>query len=92
MITIGHTMDQITEPTPAPTKEVLAAEDRNAFEIAKMRHQMVVRDLDLALAKKETADSEFRYMLLQLYMKYGLSPEKDNIDQNGNITRNKESK
>ena len=72
---------------PAP-QEALQGDDRAVFEVAKTRRQLSIKEAELALAKTETSESEFRCLLLRLYIKLGLNPEKDRIDENGVITRN----
>lgn len=58
--------------------------DRLALELAKSRRQIALAQSEKALAQQETAEISYRYTVLQVYMKYGLT-EKDAIDEMGNI-------
>lgn len=60
--------------------EVLSQEDKMALELAKMNKR-------LAIASVENAELHYKYVVLQIYMKYGLT-QNDAIDEHGNINRN----
>lgn len=74
-----------SKPLPA---EVISANDKGVLAFAGMRRQLARADAETALAKNEAAETAFTNTMLQLYLKYGLSPEKDTMDEQGNITRN----
>jgi len=60
--------------------------DKMALELAKSRRQVALAQAEKSLAQNETAEIAYKYIVLQLYMKYGLS-ESDAIDDNGKILR-----
>ena len=70
---------------PAVQEKMLEA-DRMALELAKSRRETVLAQAKESLAKNETADLAYKYVVLQLYMKYGLTPA-DAIGENGDIVR-----
>ncbi len=76
-------------PLPAPTKpqETISNEDRAVLEMAKMNRKLAFSEAQKALAQNESAEMAHRYTLLQLYMKHSLNPDKDLIDEQGNIHR-----
>lgn len=64
----------------------LADADRMVIELAKANKKLALANAEKALAQNETADINYKYMVLQLYMKYKLTPQ-DTIDESGNIIR-----
>ena len=70
---------------PAPVTKMME-EDRLALELAKSRRETVLAQAKEALAKNENADLAYKYVVLQLYMKYGLTSA-DAISENGDIVR-----
>jgi hypothetical protein len=66
--------------------EKLSDIDRMAIELAKTNRKLALCQAEKALAQHETAEVSYKYVVLQVYMKYGLS-ESDAIDENGNILR-----
>lgn len=68
------------------TPEKLQDADRNALELAKMHKQMASLNAEKALAQNQTAEINYKYVVLQLYMKYGLTQD-DSIDEQGNIIK-----
>jgi len=60
--------------------------DRLALELAKMNKRLAAVNAEKALAQNETADIHYKYVVLQVYMKYNLTPN-DSIDDDGNILR-----
>lgn len=68
-------------------KEVLQDSDKMALEMAKMNKKLAISNAEKALAQNEVADLHYKYVVLQIYMKYGLN-QNDSIDENGNIVRN----
>ena len=67
-------------------EDKLQEQDRVSLEFAKMNKKMATLMLEKAAAQNEAAEVSYKYLVLQIYMKYGLSP-KDGIDENGNIIR-----
>lgn len=68
-------------------KERLSDLDRMSLEIAKSAKKLAVAQAEKALAQNETADISYKYVVLQIYMKYKLS-EADAITESGDIIRN----
>jgi len=66
---------------PAPR---LADEDKAALDLAKSRKETASALAREAAAKGETAELAFRYVVLQLYMKYGLG-QNDALGDDGTI-------
>jgi hypothetical protein len=58
--------------------------DRMALELAKSQRQVALADAKTALANNEKAELQYKYVVLQLYMKYGLT-EKDALNESGDI-------
>jgi hypothetical protein len=67
--------------------ETISNEDRAVLEMAKMNRKLAFSEAQKALAQNESAEMAHRYALLQLYMKHSLNPDKDLIDEQGNIHR-----
>ncbi len=74
----------VVEPTPTPEK--MANSDVLALELAKAKKQVAVAEAKTALANNENAELHYKYVVLQLYMKYGLT-EADAITETGEIHR-----
>jgi len=72
-------------PTPA-IKEKLSEEDRLSLDLAKARRETALAQAKEALAKNETAELAYKYVVLQLYMKYGLTAQ-DALSEAGDILR-----
>jgi len=66
--------------------EKLQEQDRLTLELAKMNKKMATLAAEKAIAQNETAEMQYKYVVLQLYMRYGLTAQ-DGIDENGNIIR-----
>jgi hypothetical protein len=60
--------------------------DKMALELAKSRRQTALAEAKTALAQNENAELAYKYVVLQLYMKYGLT-ERDAISENGDIIK-----
>lgn len=74
-----------------PSNEQLVPEDRHALEIAKMNRKLALSAAEKALAENNAAEISYKYVVLQLYMKYGLT-EADAIDEQGFVLRGANSK
>jgi hypothetical protein len=70
----------------ADTTPSIQEADKLALELAKMNKRLAAVNAEKALAQNETADLHYKYVVLQIYMKYGLTPN-DSIDESGNILR-----
>lgn len=87
-------MEQELKPLDAPTATASLIEmtvkmsdtDRMVLELAKSKRQVALAEAKTALAQNENAELSYKYVVLQLYMKYGLT-EKDAINENGEIIR-----
>lgn len=66
--------------------EKLSDMDKMSLELARSRRQLALAQAEKALAQNETADIAYKYIVLQLYMKYGLT-EVDAINENGDILK-----
>jgi hypothetical protein len=74
----------VVVPPAAPSK--LMDIDKMALDLAKERRQTALAEAKTALAKNENAELAFKYVVLQLYMKYGLT-DADAISEAGDIVR-----
>ncbi len=69
-------------PPVAPPK--LSDVDKAALDLAKERRATAQSEVKLAQSKGENAELSFRYVVLQLYMKYGLTNQ-DALAEDGTI-------
>lgn len=60
--------------------------DRLSLELSKANRKTALAQAEKALAQNETAELAYKYMVLQIYMKYGLT-EADVITENGEILK-----
>lgn len=67
-------------------KETLNDMDKMILDLAKSKRQTALALAEKALAQNETAEISYKYIILQIYMKYGLT-EADAINENGEIMR-----
>lgn len=67
-----------------PTK--LSPEDALVLKTSKFNKQLAHLAAEKAMAQNESADIRYKYIVLQLFMKYNLTGE-DSIDDDGNITK-----
>lgn len=81
----------VETPPPAPPVSMvelpatkLSPDDKVALDLAKAKRDLAVAQAEKMVAQSETADVSFKYLVLQIYMKYKLT-EKDGIDEAGNI-------
>ena len=73
-------------PVPgAPAK--LSDIDRMALELARQQRLTALADAKAAIAQNEKAELSYKYVVLQLYMKYGLT-DADAISETGDIVKN----
>jgi hypothetical protein len=77
------------QPDTPPVQETVSKEDRQMLEFAKMRRMLALKEAEKVLSQNECAEAEYKNIMLQLYLKYNLRPETDQMDDKGNITRNK---
>lgn len=76
----------MTEEKMETPVEKLSETDRLALELAKSRKQTTQASAEKALAQHETAELAYKYVVLQLFVKYGLN-EKDAVNEDGTIVR-----
>ena len=57
-----------------------------ALELAKANRKVALAQAEKALAQNETSELAYKYVVLQLYMKYGLT-ESDAISETGEVLR-----
>lgn len=67
-------------------KETLSDMDKMQLELAKSRRQTVLVQAEKALSDNQAAELAFKYVVLQLYMKYHMT-EADAINEQGEILR-----
>jgi len=68
------------------TVNKLSDMDKAVLDLAKERKKTALAEAKEALAKNENAELAFKYVVLQLYMKYGMS-ESDALSENGDIIK-----
>lgn len=76
-------MTEALKPMPS---EKLSEVDRLALELAKANKKIALTQAEKAIAQNETSELAYKYVVLQLYMKYGLT-EADAISEAGDILR-----
>ena len=62
----------------------LSEVDKVSLNQILMNRKMSLLQAEKVLAQHELSEMTYKYSILQLYMKYGLTAN-DNIDENGNI-------
>jgi len=75
----------MSEQESLPT--TLSDIDKVSLELAKSKKQIAIAEAKAALANNEKAELQYKYVVLQIYMKYGLT-ELDAINEDGTILRN----
>lgn len=72
---------------PAALVEKLSESDFNKLEMAKMNKRVALANAEKALAENNAAELAYKYVILELYYKYGLAAATDALDEQGNIHR-----
>ena len=75
-----------SEQSDAGTVERISDNDRFAMELLKLNRKVSVLEAEKAILSSQNADANYKYAVLQLYMRYGLSQD-DTIDDSGKIIR-----
>lgn len=75
----------VPTPVAAPAPKLMDI-DRMALELARSRRQTALAEAKTALAQSETAELAYKYVVLQLYMKYGLT-DADAVSEAGDIIK-----
>jgi hypothetical protein len=70
-----------------PLQETLSAQDTSVLEIAKLNRKVALKEAEKALAQNEAAELSFKYVVLQLYIKYKLDIANDALTEDGKIMR-----
>lgn len=78
--------DVVPAAQPAPVLRMQES-DRMSLELAKANRKLALSEAQTALAKNENAELAYKYVVLQIYLKYGLN-ENDAINENGEIIKN----
>lgn len=73
-------------PAPVPPQPKLMDVDRMTLELARSRRLTALAEAKTALAQSETAELAYKYVVLQLYMKYGLT-DADAVSEAGDIIK-----
>lgn len=68
------------------SKEFISDLDKATIEIARINQRLTKALMEKSYAEKEYSDLSYKFLVLQLYMKYNLT-EKDSISEHGEITR-----
>lgn len=75
------------EPTAVPTpSEKISEVDRMALELSKSQRAVALAEAKTALANNEKAELAYKYVVLQIYMKYGMTAQ-DALSEAGEIVR-----
>src|SRR6185436_5942052 len=80
-------LEKNNEPVEVETKPKLQEVDRLVLEVAKANKKTALAYAEKALAQNETAELAYKYVVIQLYMKYNLT-EADAINEFGEIIKN----
>src|SRR5271163_5056892 len=75
-----------TFTTPPAPIEKLTEVDRLTLDLARTKRQTVLAEAKTALANNEKSELEYKYLILQVYMKYGLTAD-DALSEAGDIIR-----
>jgi hypothetical protein len=71
---------------PAPAPERMSEVDKLNLDLIRTKRQTALAEAKTALANNEKAELEYKYLVLQIYMKYGLTAD-DAISETGEIVR-----
>lgn len=81
-----ETQPVVASVSPPQAIEKLSDVDKLNLDLAKTKRQTALAEAKTALANNENAELQFKYLVLQLYMKYGLN-QNDALSENGDIVR-----
>lgn len=77
----------VAAPTAVPVPaEKIADVDRMALELAKSQRAVALAEAKTALANNDKAELAYKYVVLQIYMKYGMNAQ-DALSEAGDIVR-----
>lgn len=77
---------EVTTQSMPVTQEKISEVDRLAMELAKSKRETALAEAKTALANNEKADLAYRYVVLQIYMKYKMT-DQDALSESGEIVR-----
>lgn len=82
---------EVLKEVPEQFKEAekiwkLSEVDRLSLEVAKANRRAALAQAKQAMSENEASELSYKYFILQLYMKYGLS-ESDAINEQGEILK-----
>lgn len=66
--------------------EKLSDQDRYALDLMKSRRQVALAEAKTAISNGEVAELSYKNLVLQLFMKYGLTID-DVVNEDGSIVR-----
>jgi hypothetical protein len=78
--------DQGPTGAPPPVTKI-SSEDKAVLDSLRQKRDTAMLAAQLELSKSENAELSYKYVILQIYMKYHLSPN-DTINENGEILYN----
>lgn len=61
--------------------------DKSNIDVARLKKLLYTAEARAAILQNEKIDIEYKYLILQMYMKYGLTND-DAISENGDIVKN----
>lgn len=79
-------VNEVVAPVVNRVPEKMADVDRLSLDLAKANRKTALAEAQTALAKNDNAELAYKYIVLQIYMKYGLT-EADAITEAGEILR-----
>lgn len=80
-------LNPVVEEASLPVEKV-SEEDRLNLELAKSNRKVALANAEKALAQNESSELNYRYVVLQLFMKYGMNPNADLLKEDGTVMRN----
>jgi hypothetical protein len=78
-------MTNITESEVVPV-EKLSDEDKRLLELNEANRRIARAEMAAATARSESIETQYKYLVLQLFVKYNLTSE-DSINEAGVIIR-----
>lgn len=76
----------VVAPPVVPLGEKLSEVDKLNLDLARTKRQTALAEAKTALANNENSELSYKYLVLQLYMKYNLTSD-DAISEAGDIVR-----
>lgn len=80
----------LTPPPPPPSfnppVERLSEVDKLSLDLARTKRQTALAEAKTALANNENSELQYKYLILQIYMKYGMTAD-DALSETGDIVR-----